>query len=241
MPRIFNREELSNVVVNLRQKTGNGQEKVGTGIFVVHNQNDLYLITASHVANDMLLTGEYIVRGANDRPVSLSLNDLIQDFNGNVIPWVHHQTDDLAVLKLNPTQQAINTHFQNRFLPSDNINSNPTIVSRDIELTSFGFPNGLGAVGYFSPLTFRTFASSGLITLNRADTQTPADFFILENPSIGGYSGGPIFDISIYKHGNMTSTGSGTICHGIMHGTISDQTGGKLAVVTPSYKIFDLI
>jgi hypothetical protein len=241
MPRIFNREELSNVVVNLRQNVGNGQSKVGTGIFVVHNQNELYLVTASHVANDMLVSGDYVIKGANDIAVSLKITDLIQGFSAQLIPWTHHQTADLAILRLNPTQQTINTHFQNRFLPSENINANRVIVTRDVELTSIGFPNGLGAVGHFSPLTFRTFASSSLITLNRADTQTPADFFVLENPSIGGYSGGPVFDISIYKHGAMTSTGTGTMCHGIMHGTISDQTGGKLAVVTPSYLLFDLI
>lgn len=241
MPKIFTREELANVVVNLRQNIGNEQAKVGTGMFIVHNENELYLVTASHVANDMELTGEYVIKGANDIPQTLTITDLIHGFTAQTIPWVHHQTADLAALRLTPSQNTINTHFQNRFLPSENINSNQTIVSRDVELTSIGFPNGLGAVGHFSPLTFRTFASSGLITLNRADTQTPADFFILEKPSIGGYSGGPVFDISIYKHGAMTSTGSGTMCHGIMHGTISDQTGGKLAAVTPSYLIFDII
>ena len=35
--------------------------------------------------------------------------------------------------------------------------------------------------------------------------------------------------------------GNGTMVYGILHGTISDQTGGKLAAVTPSYYLFDLI
>lgn len=32
-----------------------------------------------------------------------------------------------------------------------------------------------------------------------------------------------------------------TRCYGIMHGTISDDTGGKLAAVTPAYYLSDLI
>lgn len=93
--------------------------------------------------------------------------------------------------------------------------------------------------GHVSPLTFESKASSGFITLARADTKKPCTFFILENPSIGGYSGCAIYDTSIYKHGTSVTTGGGTICYGFMHGTIFDDTGGKLAMVTPSHYLFD--
>jgi hypothetical protein len=39
----------------------------------------------------------------------------------------------------------------------------------------------------------------------------------------------------------MTTTGGGTICYGITHGTLSDATGGKLAAVTPSFYVHDLL
>ena len=240
MPKIFSREDLSNVVVNLRQITTTGQVQTGTGVLVEHQQK-LYLITASHVALTMLTNGEFILRGNNDLPISLNLSQLIDGFNSSTIPWKHHSIADLAVLDLSPSKETIKQFLIGRFLSTENIYQHKSSVSRDVELTSLGFPLGLGAVGHFSPLSFRTYASSGLITLNRFDNQQPCDFFILENPTVGGYSGGPIFDISIYKHGNMTSTGEGTLLYGITHGTIIDQTGGKMAAITPSHFMFDLI
>jgi hypothetical protein len=35
--------------------------------------------------------------------------------------------------------------------------------------------------------------------------------------------------------------GDGTILYGLMHGTISDETGGKLAAVTPSFYLIELL
>ena len=99
---------------------------------------------------------------------------------------------------------------------------------------------GLGVHEHFSPLTFESKASSGLLSYPRADTGTIQTFFALENPSVGGYSGCPVVDLSIFKAGAMTTFGSGTCFYGVMHGTISDKTGGKIAMVTPSYYIHEL-
>jgi hypothetical protein len=63
----------------------------------------------------------------------------------------------------------------------------------------------------------------------------------LENPGVGGYSGGPVFDLGYMVVGVMTTTKEITICHGIMHGTLNDQTGGKIALVTPTYYLNDII
>ena len=103
-----------------------------------------------------------------------------------------------------------------------------------------GYPLGLGTDGYMSPLSLESKASSGYLTLSRFDTQTTCTFFMLQDPSIGGYSGGPVYDISIYQMGGFMSTGSGTILHGFIHGTIGDNTGGKLAAVTPAFYFHDV-
>ena len=39
----------------------------------------------------------------------------------------------------------------------------------------------------------------------------------------------------------MTRTKEKTWCHGIMHGTMSDDTGGKIALVTPAFYLKDII
>lgn len=97
----------------------------------------------------------------------------------------------------------------------------------------------MGIQEYFSPLTFRTFPSSGLLTLQRFDTMAPQTFIILENPSIGGYSGGPVYDLGIIQTGNLEMNTGKTILHGFIHGTISDSTGGKLSAMTPAFYVKD--
>ena len=47
-------------------------------------------------------------------------------------------------------------------------------------------------------------------------------------------------DLSYYEKNNLTMVGSGSKCYGVIHGTISDETGGKLAIVTPSFYLKDL-
>ncbi|HEX2787713.1 MAG TPA: trypsin-like peptidase domain-containing protein [Ignavibacteria bacterium] len=238
MPQIYPLDLLTNVVVNLRQTSTAGQVITGTGFLISHNSK-LYLVTAEHVAKEMKIDCEFVVKGTNDLPVLLSLEDLTQQKNS--LDWKFHTIADIAVLELSPKREVLVTKLLNRFLPSENISQNTSVVDRNTQLTIIGFPLGLGATGHFSPLTFRTYASSGLITLNRFDNSIPCTFFILENPGVSGYSGGPIIDVAIYINMGMEITGNATMVYGIMHGTIPDATGGKLAAVTPSYYLFDII
>ena len=43
------------------------------------------------------------------------------------------------------------------------------------------------------------------------------------------------------KMGCATATKEKTVLHGIVHGTKSDETGGKIALITPMLYIKDLI
>ncbi len=225
---ILTRDQTFRVVLSLRTQISPGQESVGTGIFVEKADN-LYLLTATHVALATSQTTAVVISDAQGNATSMSLTD----FNMS-LTWVHHPIADISALtiEMNPRIQPF---LANRFLPFDHFQTQREPISRDIELTSIGFPNGLGAQGMLSPLTYRSYASSALISLNRADTKTPCEFFLLENPSIGGYSGGPVFDLGIMIVGGMTTLKDKTYCLGLMHGTISDQTGGKLAAVTPAH------
>lgn len=56
---------------------------------------------------------------------------------------------------------------------------------------------------------------------------------------MGGYSGGPVFDLGISVYGAMTSTKEHTVLKGIVHGTMSDDSGGKLALITPTFYLAD--
>ena len=234
--KILDAEALSNVVVNLRHVSDSGV-KIGTGILVVNERNNLFIVTAAHVAKFIDKNDYLILSGANDKPIIIYLKDLISTSKLN---WKYHDVADLAVLELSPKPEKYN-YLKGKFLDLFYFETSKNAIKRNVQLTTIGFPLGLGAQEHFSPLTFRTFASSGLITMNRFDTKTPQTFIILENPSVGGYSGGPVFDLQLFDEGYIKTTGKGTRCIGFIHGTLFDDTGGKLAAVTPAYYLFDLI
>ena len=159
---------------------------------------------------------------------------------GPITNWKHHPVADVSAFQI--IFSDTNKKFmENRFFPYDHINTERNAVSRDFELTCIGFPQGLGTEDSFSPFTFRSYASSGFVTLQRADTGNLSEFFCLENPSVGGYSGCPVFDLGYSTNGLMTMTKEKTWCHGIMHGTMSDNTGGKIALVTPTFYLKDIM
>jgi hypothetical protein len=231
----LSRDYLSKVVLNLRTEISPGKFIIGTGIFISKSNTDPYILTANHIAITCTTNTKVILSGVDGSCVELSLTE----FNTS-LSWKHHSIADISILKIIPSTTNA-PHIQGRCFPLDHFHIDKTSVSKDTELTSVGFPNGLGSFGKFSPLTFRSFASSSFITLNRFDLKTPCDFFLLENPSIGGYSGGPIFDLGYRIVGAMTTSTGITKCYGIMHGTISDDTGGKIAAVTPAYYLMDII
>ena len=229
------RDQTFNLVLNLRTPIATNSENIGTGIFIQKSETELYMLTATHIAKTSNETTNIVISDANGQSNAIEIVQFNSELN-----WIHHPVADISVLAITCNSTNISC-LQNRFLPYSQLNLTDNPPSRDAFLTTVGFPNGLGIQGKFSPLTFRSHASSSLITLNRADTQTPSDFFILEDPSIGGYSGGPVFDLGYVVVACHTSYKGDTICHGIMHGTISDETGGKLAAVTPCSYVKDII
>ena len=231
---IITRDGAFRIVCSILTPRSDGSTSVGTGSFMTTTGRDAWLLTASHVASGTGRQTVIAVGNEGDDCVTVPLSLL----NANC-EWTNHPIADIAVMRIDASE-ANSGLLRGRCLPFDHFNHERRGVTRDAELTSVGFPKGLGIKGKFSPLTFRSYAASSLVTLDRADTGTPSDFFCLENPSCGGYSGCPVLDLGYMVVGNMTSTREKTICYGIMHGTIGDETGGKLAAVTPSYYLDDL-
>jgi hypothetical protein len=230
---IITRDQTFTVVCNIRTPIDSTTEKVGTGIFI-SKDNKAYLVTAEHVAKDTTSKSYIVYCDSSSNPVVRDLTVLNKS-----ISWKYHTFADICCLEID-----INANFDllnGRCFPYDHIETDNNMISRDNELTCVGFPNGLGALGKFTPFTFRSYFSSNLIRLLRFDTKVPCDFLCLENPSVGGFSGGPIFDLGYQIVGAMTTTKDKTRLYGIMHGTISDDTGGKIAAVTPIYYLKDLI
>ena len=238
---IIRRDEAFRVVCEILTPVNVNEAKVGTGIFVCSPAgiNTMYgwIVTADHVAKETTNDTKIVIANQAGKATNLPLT-----LFGKLSNWRHHPIADISAfrIELNSLNEP---YLDKRFLPLDHFNLEENAVSRDYELTSIGFPKGLGKGknDYFSPFSFRSYASSGFVTLLRADTNTPSTFFCMENPSVGGYSGCPVFDLGYETNGVMTSSRGQTWCHGIMHGTMSDDTGGKIAMVTPAFYLKDII
>lgn len=226
------RDQSFTVVCNIRTPIDD-KEKVGTGIFIC-NDDKVYIVTATHVAKETNSLSYILLCDEQNNTIKRNLCNL-----NNTLMWIDHPIEDISAMEIDTVSNI--DILNGRCFPYEQIEFDINNISRDVELTSVGFPTGLGTKGKFSPFTFRSYASSSEITLNRADTNKPAIFICMENPSVGGYSGGPIFDLGIMKVGLMTSSSGPTKLLGIMHGTILDETGGKIAMFSPALYLKDII
>ena len=210
--------------------------KVGTGCFIEKGGTP-YLVTAEHVKSDVLPDSIIVFGDYNSNCYYVPLSNIALG------QWLIHPIADLSAIKLDIAK--LDEKFSNRFFPITQVDNSQKPISRDLTLTVAGFPSGLGTAytgsSKFSPLTFRSFASSSYMTLQRADKPINSDFFCLENPAMGGYSGGPVLDLGYEKTPLMLQEYGETRLLGFIHGTQSDNTGGKIAYVTPSYYLHTLL
>jgi hypothetical protein len=226
-------EDISNVTVYLYQKkdtTGIG----GSATIINHNRK-YYLLTAAHVAKDMTDNSQIVFRIANDKPVILNLNIFTVNHKVN---WIIHPEADLALIELLVISKDVEDRFKQSSFPSYLIYRGQQTLARDNDVTFFGYPLLDLELKHFSALSFNSYLASGLITNVRSDTKTKCTFFYLDQPSMQGCSGGGVF-CSVSK-AMFLSLGK-TLMIGVVHGTAKDNTGGKLAAITPSFYIWDLL
>jgi len=236
-------DDLTMTVAFLEQtkKTDQKVEKViGTAFFV--DAGSPFLVTAEHVAKELTTTSSIAVRDDGDVPVKLKIGDLVSGVLQ--LPWTKHREGDVAVLKLSSTSRL--GERKKRFFSVKQLPSQEGTPSRQMILTIMGFPLALGTSGRFSPISTEVKASSGLLRFNRFDTKTEATFYVVDKPSIGGYSGAPVFlapQPAYTSAGKFTIPGANnpTLMVGLVHGTISDSTGGKLWAIVPPSIIFEVI
>ncbi|HRJ31614.1 MAG TPA: trypsin-like peptidase domain-containing protein [Cyclobacteriaceae bacterium] len=231
----YSTEDLSNMVICIGDKVGDRISWVGTAT-IINDSTKFFLLTASHVSDS--LKGECILifRGDNDKPVFVPL----ERFTGRIInKWTNHKEADISVVQVLPFDKGSEDRLKQWSFPLKHVLKEKVAIPREMTVIAMGYPI-LDEVGqHFSPLTFNSFFSSGLLTLRRGDTRTQAVFQLLENPSVQGYSGGPVF-IGIEKAGVTVGWNQTTIV-GIVHGTFRDNTGGKLAMITPAYYIHEIV
>ena len=211
-----------------------GDQLLGTGTFIAKD-GKFYILTAEHVIGSAIKAEYIILCDSNMKPCKVNLSQLNTNYS-----WKIHPVADMAVMEID---SLANPWISSRAFPYDHCEVSMAGLDRDTEVTTVGFPCGLGAKNIFAPLTFRSFPASEVLQLNRIDKKTIlTDVFLLEDPSIGGYSGGPVFDLAYKVDYNMTQTKDKTRLYGIMHGFIGNSvSGGHMSFVTPISYLNQLI
>lgn len=207
--------------------------------FFIYTDRDQYLVTAEHVARNTSLKTDLVISSDNYLPHAFKLGDIVKE--KDKLNWVYHPTADVAVILLDSSK--ITEDFAKCFLPFDMINFNIDAPYRESEVTVFGYPLSLGIGKRISAITKVCKPSSGLIELPRFDNKRKSDFFLLDDPSVSGFSGGLVLKLPpsmedealrLWKSYNKYKI------VGLVHGTIRDRQGGFSAIV-PSYYIKETI
>lgn len=231
-------EKLAPGVAFLRKDDANA----GTGFFI-HSGQIFYLVTASHVSSILSPTSSITVAAGAGRPFTFPLQSLVP--KSAVLEWAVHPQADVAVLQINPAPDFLRNHLAGHFMPSSWLEPAKEAPLRAIVLTVLGFPLQLGVSQYFSPISRETKAASGLLELPRFDTKVISTFFVTQDPSVGGFSGAPVFDTRLpYSTENVglsVQLGAEPRIVGLVHGTLSDNTGGKFGAIVPAFIILEVL
>ncbi|MDT7827994.1 trypsin-like peptidase domain-containing protein [Pricia sp. S334] len=219
-------------------------QRAGTG-FLISKDLDDYLVTAEHVAKSISIHGSVQYRGENGTRKKIPIAHLLNSNKTNNISWIVHPTADVAVLHLGLRKMdSIElSKLDIRTISYSSLNDSLAAPDRLREVTVFGFPLNLGiSSSNISPVTKNLRPSSDIVYIQRADNKKLNPFFILDDPSISGFSGGPVmhtYNPKIPDYMDDPIEVSPTIL-GLVHGTISDKTGGFAAIV-PSINIVETI
>lgn len=209
----------------------------GTAFFV-SDTISLYIVTAEHVAKEMTPNSDIVINGESDKPMVYKLRDLA--FRKDSLKWTSNSYADVATLLLDNNSKI----FQHPYfvpIPIDIIESERVPI-REREVTTVGFPLGLGYEKHFSPISKVSKPSSGLIELPRFDNGVISTFFLLDDPSISGFSGSPVFELPTQLVAGKEPVFVNVYrLMGLVHGSIADKTGGGFAAIVPSRYIIETL
>lgn len=233
----WNELEIADMSVLLYRKINDSISKTGTAT-IINKETQYYIITAEHVAKDIDNKSQIVFHLPNDKPLIVDLTEFTTNKEVN---WINHEIADISILKI---KLPLNINLREKIImnsfPINHINNGKELPNRNADITFYGYPVIDLELDHFSALNISSKICSGLITQKRADNFKNCNFFYLDKPSIQGCSGSGVY-YSVAKTVGMTIGDDKTILIGIMHGTRSDNTGGKLAMITPSYYLFDIL
>jgi hypothetical protein len=211
----------------------------GTGLIVKYNTRD-YVVTARHVAEGLSPTAEIIINRSTNKSGSITFEWLSKQENIKGTRWFHHPKADISVHPMAyPEQFELLAIGEDLFPKKDT--ETPLLTLAYV----LGFPMGLGVQDKLSPIAKGTQIASRATSIDRPGISPDLQFILLDQALVQGYSGSPVF----YTEDVMSNVQIGTQrmkggerLHfvGIVSGTISDNTGGKITLVIPISYVWDI-
>jgi len=242
---VWNKESGSN---NFEQKFVD--EIVGSGFIVLHNDRS-YLVTAKHVSRKLeskpfAERSEFISNLVTGKTFSMTFRKLesLDILTGS--KWFYHKTADLAIHPIASIKEISSI----RSIPSRRLYKESDNMKFDLLSKCYiiGFPLGLGLGEIISPLAKEARISSGITNIDREDFNPVLKFILLDEALAQGYSGAPVFLSKDFVPESLVNTWGGakpvTVekfqLIGLVSGTFSDDTGGKISAIIPISYIWDI-
>lgn len=215
---------------------------LGSGFFLIRGL-DVYLITAEHVARFLKSKSEVKYLNIDGLKKETTIQDLTPDKTDlKKLNWIRHPKADIAILHLGIYDNVVKDigmldyEFLAEALKAPN---------RLNDLTIMGYPLGLGVTPLsISPITRNTRSASDIVYFGRFDNGVINPFIVTDDPSIGGFSGGPVLEIR--KAGNGKSIQGEKVkvsptLIGLVHGNLASNTPGNFAAIVPAFQILETI
>lgn len=211
----------------------------GTGFLIRYNGRD-YLVTAKHVAESLLPTGEIIINLPNGKTTIVTFRSLSE---ANIIRgahWFLHPKADIAIHPMGYPGIVDALPLPEELFPKKDVDVKVLTPAYVV-----GFPLGLGVLDKLSPVAKEAKIASKLTSIDKPNIPNDLHYYLLDQALSQGYSGAPVFYIedimSRVMIGNQPMKG-GEILHllGVQSGAISDQTGGKISMVVPISYMWDI-
>lgn len=207
-------------------------KRLGTG-FLVATRTAAFLVTAAHVARAMDRAARLSYATPKGQRISLPLSELLL-LGAREVAWTYQRHADVAAVCIPKPPVQLRGHF----LPGHLLVAERTAPAGTLKLTVIGFALGLASEKHFAPLAKRSHAASQILRFCGEGLGEPSDFFLLDQPGMGGYSGAPVFAAPQVQ---LTGSGQVTVvaprCVGLVSRTIADESGSQFAAVVPSIAI----
>ena len=216
------------------------ENRTGTGFIIKHNNRN-YLVTAKHVSDFMDSNATIILNDINRKKIEIKFQTLKEFDVIKGARWFSHPIADISlhpiVYPQKPDLLTISTIDISKKYIKLKLLSNVYIL---------GFPLGLGLHETISPIAKKAQLASNITSLDIPNLNPNLKFYLIDQAIAQGYSGSPVYyaeempsGISVGKR--VVTAGEAISLIGIVSGSLSDMTGGKISLVVPISYLWDIL